>query len=139
MGSDGIYDKMTDDDIGKAVWLSCATAKDQLLQGKQISIPGQASAKQKQSAPEISVHQHCGLGVEGILKNSLYRQSLDNVTVVMIAFSSFKRHLCNAESAKPAAVASETQPTPQKKISSARDSKNQDAREKENSQLNANR
>ena len=26
------------------------------------------------------------LGVESILKNSLYRQSLDNVTVVMVAF-----------------------------------------------------
>jgi hypothetical protein len=40
------------------------------------------------------VHQHCGLGVEGILKNSLYRQSLDNVTVVVVAFSNFKRQLC---------------------------------------------
>jgi hypothetical protein len=41
-----------------------------------------------------SVHQYCGLGVEAILKNSLYRQSLDNVTVVMVAFANFKRALC---------------------------------------------
>jgi hypothetical protein len=40
------------------------------------------------------VHQYCGLGVEAILKNSLYRQSLDNVTVVMVAFANFKRSLC---------------------------------------------
>jgi len=27
LGSDGIFDKMTDDDIGKSVWLSCEAAK----------------------------------------------------------------------------------------------------------------
>ena len=32
----------------------------------------------------------CGMGVEYIIKNSLLRRSLDNVTVVMIAFSNFK-------------------------------------------------
>jgi hypothetical protein len=32
--------------------------------------------------------------VEAILKNSLYRESLDNVTVVMVAFANFKRSLC---------------------------------------------
>ena len=42
----------------------------------------------------ISVHQYCGLGVEGILKNGLMRQSLDNVTVVMVAFQNFKRIAC---------------------------------------------
>jgi hypothetical protein len=31
--------------------------------------------------------------VETVLKNSLYRQSLDNVTVVMIAFQGFKRRV----------------------------------------------
>ena len=40
------------------------------------------------------MHQYCGLGVEGILKNSLMRQSLDNVTVVMVAFQNFKRAAC---------------------------------------------
>lgn len=34
-----------------------------------------------------------GLGVEYILKNSLLRRTLDNVTVVMISFSNFKHHL----------------------------------------------
>ena len=27
LASDGIYDKLTDDDIGKAVWLTCEAAK----------------------------------------------------------------------------------------------------------------
>lgn len=32
----------------------------------------------------------CGMGVEYILKNSLLRRSLDNVTVVLIGFNNFK-------------------------------------------------
>jgi len=32
----------------------------------------------------------CGMGVEYILKNSLLRRSLDNVTVVIIGFNNFK-------------------------------------------------
>ena len=36
------------------------------------------------------VHKMCGMGVEYILKNSLLRRSLDNVTVVVIGFSNFK-------------------------------------------------
>lgn len=32
----------------------------------------------------------CGMGVEYILKNSLLRRSLDNVTVVVIGFTNFK-------------------------------------------------
>ena len=48
----------------------------------------------KAGGDSISVHQYCGLGVEGILKNGLMRQSLDNVTVVMVAFQNFKRIAC---------------------------------------------
>lgn len=36
--------------------------------------------------------------MESILKNSLMRQSLDNVTVVMVAFSNFKRIVCDQNS-----------------------------------------
>lgn len=52
---------------------------------------------------QLTVHHYTGLAVEAILKNSLYRQSLDNVTVVMVAFSNFKRVVCDAE--KPASAA----------------------------------
>lgn len=36
------------------------------------------------------VHKMCGMGVDYILKNSLLRRSLDNVTVVIIGFNNFK-------------------------------------------------
>lgn len=36
------------------------------------------------------IHQMSGMAVEYILKNSLLRRSLDNVTVVIVSFSNFK-------------------------------------------------
>ena len=69
LASDGIYVKLTDDDIGKAVWLTCEAAK----QAKSTASAGQAAPQVKQTEQNISVHQYCGLGVEGILKNSLMR------------------------------------------------------------------
>jgi len=38
----------------------------------------------------VDIHKMCGMGVEYILKNSLLRRSLDNVTVVIVGFSNFK-------------------------------------------------
>jgi serine/threonine protein phosphatase PrpC len=78
MASDGVFDKMSNDDIARCVWDSCDKNKWQ-----QAVQPG--------GRPAQSIHQQCGLGVESVLKNSLYRQSLDNVTVVIIAFQNFKR------------------------------------------------
>ena len=72
LACDGIFDKMSDEDVSSCVWNSC-------------------NLEQKDKRPAQNVHQQCGLAVESVLKNSLYRQSLDNVTVVMIAFQSFKR------------------------------------------------
>jgi len=72
LGCDGIFDKLNNDDVSACVWNSVTVDnKDQKL--------------------AQNVHQQSGLAVESILKNSLYRQSLDNVTVVMIAFQNFKR------------------------------------------------
>ena len=42
-------------------------------------------------AKSQSIHQHTGIGVEYILKNSLLRRTLDNVTVVQISFSNFEQ------------------------------------------------
>jgi len=39
----------------------------------------------------------CGMGVEYVLKNSLLRRSLDNVTVVIIGFSNFKHSVFGRE------------------------------------------
>ena len=41
-----------------------------------------------------NTHKQCGLGVEYVLKNALLRRTLDNVTVVMVAFNNFKRKAC---------------------------------------------
>jgi hypothetical protein len=37
-----------------------------------------------------TVHQMTGLGVDYLLKNSMLRRTLDNVTAVMISFKGFK-------------------------------------------------
>ena len=38
-----------------------------------------------------NIHKQTGMAVEYILKNSLLRRTLDNVTVVMISFKNFKK------------------------------------------------
>ena len=45
----------------------------------------------KQLGFATNIHKQSGMAVEYILKNSLLRRTMDNVTVVLIAFSSFKR------------------------------------------------
>lgn len=69
LGCDGIFDKLNNEETSQCVWNSVS------------------------NEPKDSVHTQCGVGVEYILKNSLLRKSLDNVTIVMIAFSSFKHQL----------------------------------------------
>ena len=72
---DGIYDQITNQEVVECVWM---TAKGNTQ----------------------SVHSQAGLGVDMILKTSLARKSLDNVTCVLIAFEGFesiieKRHMSN--------------------------------------------
>ena len=40
LGSDGIFDKLSDEEACKSVWMSCQTAQQQLQQGKELQIPG---------------------------------------------------------------------------------------------------
>lgn len=67
LGCDGIFDKLSDEDSASCVW------------------------NEIKSNPDLGIHQGLGLGVESIMKNSLNRRSLDNVTVVLIAFSGLKK------------------------------------------------
>jgi hypothetical protein len=39
------------------------------------------------------IHSNCGLAVEGILKASVSEKTLDNITVVIIAFKNFRKKL----------------------------------------------
>ena len=76
MGSDGIFDKLSNRESIQCVW---NTVHDE-------------------AAPNI--HQFSGLGVECILKNSLMRRTLDNVTVVIISFANFKKVACGRKKNK---------------------------------------
>ena len=73
MGCDGIFDKLNNEETIECVWNSVAD-------NKNLNFAN-------------NVHKQSGMGVEYILKNSLLRRTLDNVTVVMISFSNFK-HAC---------------------------------------------
>ena len=39
------------------------------------------------------IHQNCGQAVEAILKASVNERSLDNITVVVIAFKNYRKSL----------------------------------------------
>ena len=66
LGWDGIFDKLDDREWVDWVWNSV------------------------HHNPGLDVHHVLGLGAEWIMKNALNRRSLDNVTVVIVAFSGFK-------------------------------------------------
>lgn len=63
LASDGVYDKMTSKDVIQSVWGSTS-----------------------EEIRSDSVHKQCSASVETILRDALNKKSLDNVTVVMIAF-----------------------------------------------------
>lgn len=72
MGSDGIFDKLSTEDVVKCVWNNTTQER------------------------ASTVHEVAGITTDAILKNSLLRRSYDNVTVVMIAFPNFKiNSACN--------------------------------------------
>lgn len=76
LGCDGIFDKMSNEDITQCVWNS-------VNDNKTMKVAN-------------NIHKQTGMAVEYILKNSLLRRTLDNVTVVMISFKNFK-HTCFGE------------------------------------------
>lgn len=69
IGCDGIFDQLTDIEIIDAIWNSL---KDDTLRKNNI-------------------HLQCGVIVELILKASLARKSLDNVTCILICFNNFEK------------------------------------------------
>ena len=67
LGCDGIFDKLSNRDVVNCVWYTV----------------------NNQQAPTI--HEQCGRAIEFILKASVTRRTLDNITAVMVSFSNFKR------------------------------------------------
>lgn len=75
LGCDGIFDKLTNEETANCVWRAAHDNKHHHI------VKGSAT----------DVHKLSGVGIDYILKNSLLRRSLDNVTAVLIAFSGFKQ------------------------------------------------
>jgi hypothetical protein len=74
MGCDGIFDQLSNDEILKCVWMTTTNntkAKD--------------------------IHSQCGLAIDMIMKTSLIRKTLDNVTCVIISFENFNKKLFGSE------------------------------------------
>lgn len=71
MGCDGIFDRLSNKECIAAVWNG---ARD---------LP-------KYNPTTSSIHQFAGIAVDYIIKNSMLRRTLDNVTVLVIAFKSLK-------------------------------------------------
>ena len=71
LGCDGIFDKLSNEHLIECVWNS-------VNDNRQMKVAN-------------NIHKQTGMAVEYILKNSLLRRTLDNVTVVMISFKNFKR------------------------------------------------
>ena len=67
IASDGIFDKLSNQEAIECVWNSVRDVKS------------------------ANIHQQAGLGVEYIIKNALLRRTLDNVTVVVVSFENFQR------------------------------------------------
>jgi hypothetical protein len=67
LGCDGIYDKLTSQDSIKCVWETF------------------------QHHRKASVHEQIGVGVEMILKKSVMKRTMDNITVVIVAFDGFAK------------------------------------------------
>lgn len=67
LGCDGIFDMMTNKEAVAEAWSSLAQRR------------------------EATVHRQCSVAVENVLRSAMERRSMDNVTVVMVAFKGFKR------------------------------------------------
>jgi hypothetical protein len=74
---DGIFDQLTNDEIFQCVWMI---------------------AKENTKCKDI--HLQCGLSIDMIIKSSLIRKTLDNVTCVMIAFENFYKILFETTTTK---------------------------------------
>jgi hypothetical protein len=70
LGCDGIYDQLSNSDIVDCVWM---TLKDGIKSN--------------------NIHNQCSLCVDMIIKSSLVRKTIDNVTGIFIAFENFEKNL----------------------------------------------
>ena len=67
LGCDGIYDCLSNEDLVKCVWMT--------------TLPSHKSK---------NIHSQCGLAIDLVIKSCLMRSALDNLSCLIISFSSFK-------------------------------------------------
>lgn len=72
---DGIYDRLTNEDVVNCVW---------------------DSTKQK----NVNVHEQSSQAVESVMMEALIRKTFDNITVVMLGLAGFKSMFMEAEAEK---------------------------------------
>lgn len=72
LGCDGIFDKISNAEVQKQAWIA---------------------AKKNFHSKDQPIHQICGYVVEQVMKASVSYKTLDNITVVMLAFKNFKKTL----------------------------------------------
>ena len=72
IASDGIFDKISNVDLNNAVW---------------------AMADRHKHNKDISVHKICGLISDEVILNGAKEKSLDNMSVVFVAFKGFKEYI----------------------------------------------
>lgn len=76
LGCDGIFDRLSSREAVDAVW---------------------KAARQGASVPGRSIHAICGECAEAVIRLAMDRETLDNVTVVIVAFAGFERAISPGE------------------------------------------
>ena len=72
IGSDGIFDKLSNHDLGEIVW---------------------NVVREHQQNLSVSLHAICGKAADEILKEAAKQKSMDNISIVMIAFKPLQDYL----------------------------------------------
>jgi protein phosphatase PTC2/3 len=70
LGCDGIFDKLSDTQVLKAVW---------------------EAARKRYTSTDVSMHTLSGAAVETVLKLSVDHKTADNITVVVVCFKNMKK------------------------------------------------
>ena len=81
MGSDGIFDEVSNEEIINCAWT--------ILNNNNKDNKNFNKNENEYDFENINIHEKCGLIVDYIIKSSMVRKSLDNVTCLMIALKDF--------------------------------------------------